>query len=458
VAFEIPSREELHTDFIADYAVQLPDRDVSRGSDPWRLSRVITAVVWSILARLLFFIKMMLPDTAKAEYLARWTALYQFPQKAAAGSLGLHVLQVTGTAGAAVPLDSQLSHADGTLYRISEAAVIGGLNSVLASVAAVSLGRQTNKVAGELLTFTVPPPDVDAQATLVGDLTDGVDTEDEEVYRERFLAHLSDPPEGGAVSDYVEWARSVPGVLSAYVYRNRRGLGTIDVAVLGAGSGAERVIADLSRVAALIEAKRPANVADYLVLTTVPQPQDITIRIGIDETTYGWDWDDQGLDTGWIITAEDAVGKTITVPAAPAAVTVGVRLTVGGEEATVTARVTDTLTLALTPKDEGGDPPAWFSSPAALQYIRASGDLVVPVQRAIRAVFAKLGPARSSYAAMAWDSSLRTAKIIAAATDLDGVDDAELAVPAANIAPADTYGATISFLTPGQIRVWKLVE
>ncbi|WP_413462564.1 baseplate J/gp47 family protein [Kingella kingae] len=39
------------------------------------------------------------------------------------------------------------------------------------------------------------------------------------------------PPAGGNQYDYKNWALSVDGVSSAYVYPLRRGLGTVDIAI-----------------------------------------------------------------------------------------------------------------------------------------------------------------------------------------------------------------------------------
>jgi hypothetical protein len=99
MAFEIPSREEIHGEFIADYAGAQTDVNVSRGSDPYRLGRVISGIAWSILAKLLFYLKMALPDTAVGEFLLRWGIIYDFLPKGPAGSARELSLEVSGTPG-----------------------------------------------------------------------------------------------------------------------------------------------------------------------------------------------------------------------------------------------------------------------------------------------------------------------------------------------------------------------
>ncbi len=452
MALEVETRDELSTEFLSAYGVAFPEKNKSRGSDPWRLARVVSGLCWTILARLLSFDKQRLPDTAEGANLARWGGIFKVEQLAAAVSSGSAALRCTGTVGAPVTTGAQLTHADGTIYAVaSVGAVIGGGGTVDVDVTSISKGLATNKLTGETLTFTSPPLNVNATATLVKDLTKGLDLELESGWRERILARIGDPPTGGSVADYIDWARSIPGVAKAYLWRHRRGLGTIDLAVLGAGTGAARIVTDTSPVDELIETERPANLRDFVVLGTTAQSQDVTVRIEQDSSKYKWDWDDGGLST-YLITAIDAGLKTITVPGAPAAIIAGKRLTVRGEESTVVSRAGDVLTLSV-----------WFTFTPTLStdFIRASGDQVVATRSAIIALFDRLGPARDTrYAATVWPSSLLTDDILAAAKSVIG--DGQKAIvdlPVADVTPADALNGalTVPFLVPGKVQVWKKV-
>ncbi len=456
MAFGISSREELFAIFRTDYAGAQPSKNVSRGSDPYRLGRVISGLAWSCVARLLFFVKIMLPDTAEAEWLERWGGVYDFPRRLPVGSTGVLALRVTGTVGNAVPVDTPLEHEDGTQYKVTTVgAVVGGGGTVDVSVAATSKGLATNKIADEILTFTSPPTGI-TSAVLVEDLENGLDIETLEEYRVRLLAHIGDPPEGGACHDYIEWAKTIDGVKDAYVWAHRRGAGTIDVAILGYGTGADRIVSSdvTSAVEDYIDSVRPGNVRDFVILTPEDQSQDVDVEIDIDETKYKWDWDDLG--TGYAISAHDSGAQTITVPSAPAAVIAGVRLTVLGEEAIVTNRTSDVLTLAFE-DDYDGNAVSWFTFTVSTQDIRASGDLVRPVRDAVTKLFNTFGPARSVYSEASWQAELRISKLYAAITDVTGVDDADINTPSASVDPEDTFelDGTIPFLVPGNIKVWK---
>jgi uncharacterized phage protein gp47/JayE len=458
MAFTIPTREEIASAFLSDYAGAQPKKNVSRGSDPYRLGRVVSGAVWTLLAKLLFFVKNALPDTAIGSFLDRWGKVFRFLRLAPVGSSGTNCLTVTGTPAEGVPQGTQLAHADGTLYEVSTVgAVIGGGGSVTISISATSTGLATNKGINEVLTFTSPPAGVDADATLVVALTGGLDLESDADYAARLLAHIGDPPEGGAVHDYVEWAKTIAGVSDAYVWTHRRGAGTVDVAVLGPGTGSARVPSStvLTEVDDYIESVRPGNARDWLLLTTSAVTQDVQITIDIDDTIYKWDWDDAGA--GYTITAHDSTAKTITVPSAPASVVAGTRLTVRGEEARVTNRATNVLTLSFE-NDHDDNVVTWFSFSVtdSTDTIRASGDLVKPVRFAIMDLFNSIGPARSSYSKTSWIDQLKLSKLYAAITDVAGVDDTTITTPNATVSPTtDDYGDTIYFLVPGTIEVYK---
>jgi uncharacterized phage protein gp47/JayE len=106
----------------------------------------VSGTAWSILGKVKWVVDKLLPDSTVDWVQDRWAAIYNFPRKQPQGSTGTNVLRVTGTIGNAVPVDSQLAHADGTLYHVTSAsAVVGGSGYVDVSIAADSKGQATNK-------------------------------------------------------------------------------------------------------------------------------------------------------------------------------------------------------------------------------------------------------------------------------------------------------------------------
>lgn len=444
MAFELSSRDQLHTEFIEQHEVALPDVDTSRGSDAYRLGRVVSGVAWSTIAKGIGIERNLLPDQADEETLLRWANLLEIPREGASPSQGSSALRVSGTIGAAVTNGAELAHDDGTLYRVtSVGAVVGGGGTVDVDVASSSVGAITNKVTGEKLRFTTPLAGVQAEAELVQDLTGGLDVEDLERWRGRIMDALAEPPEGGAVHDYVTWAKGTsPAVKDVYVWVHRRGRGTIDVAALQAGTGADRIIVDTSAMEAAIAEKRPAGVKDVALLEVLTNAQEIVVEIDIDTSRFSWDWDDGGVATA--VTGTNAGLKQVTAAGIPAGAAVGKRIQILGEQRTITARVGDVLTLD-----------SWFGFNPGTYSVRAGGDLVEPVQAAIRALFSQLGPARGAYARLPWVDTLKLFQIVCAVGDVDGVEDLEVTTPITNLTPADSRGATVYLLVPGAVQVFK---
>ena len=71
------------------------------------------------------------------------------------------------------------------------------------------------------------------------------------------------------------------------------------------------------------------------------------------------------------------------------------------------------------------------------------------------ALFNTLGSARSDFSETSWIAELKLSKLNGAITDVTGVDDCTITVPAFNIVPVDDYGETVPFLVPGVIEVLK---
>lgn len=114
----------------------------------------------------------------------------------------------------------------GVLYE-STAPVALSSSSVVVTVRAYSdqvdragFGSLGNLVAGDELELANAPAAVSSRATVIGRTVDGADPEDVETsYRDRVVFAIARPKQGGAESDYLSWARQVPGILGAWPYR-----------------------------------------------------------------------------------------------------------------------------------------------------------------------------------------------------------------------------------------------
>jgi uncharacterized phage protein gp47/JayE len=240
------------------------------------LARIHAAATSGLYGFLDWIWRQIFPDTAEAEQLARWAAIWGIARKAAvpaAGNIGL-----VGVNGSIVPLDTALLRSDGAEYRTTAVATIAGGVAVVA-VAASEPGLAGNAAAAQKLTFASPVAGVNAIATVAGGgLAAGADEEDDDSLRARLLTRIRRPPHGGNAADYERWALEVAGVTRAWVYPLQLGPGTVSIAFVM--DGREDIIPtgpDVDLVAAHIDEVRPVT-ADVTVFAPIAAPLDFLIH------------------------------------------------------------------------------------------------------------------------------------------------------------------------------------
>lgn len=173
-----------------------------------------------------------------------------------------------------------------------------GFGSVPAVFVAVTKGTVSNLPKGTVCTWDNPPAGADATFTLTADMSGGLDTEDNPSVFGRIVSRLQTPPRGGVSEDYREWLENAVGVASVYLYPRRSGTGTVDIVIVGGGTGAARVPSDATRQAAAddIDAARPvaAESADVLLPSIAATGRLVRVRVIPAATKYAFDWDDTG--------------------------------------------------------------------------------------------------------------------------------------------------------------------
>jgi len=276
--FARPTLGALIRDTQASIAARLPGSDpLLRVSNLNILARLFAGVAHLLFGYLDWIVRQVLPDSADAEYLDRWAAIFGLsrqPAIAAAGSV-----QIAGTTGATLPAGAVLVRADGAAY-VTQAAVTLAAGTGTASVVARASGAAGNAASGATLTLAAAVSGITG-VTTVGSagLTGGADQESDTAYRARLLARLQAPPQGGAASDYQAWALAQPGVTRAWVYPLARGLGTVDVTFTMDNRLPGSIIpasGDVAAVQAALNALRPVT-ADLLVWAPAGVALNVTI-------------------------------------------------------------------------------------------------------------------------------------------------------------------------------------
>ncbi|WP_066667329.1 MULTISPECIES: baseplate J/gp47 family protein [unclassified Sphingomonas] len=277
MTFIRPTLSELITRATADFDARMPGADSRvRRSFLDVLARVHSGAAHGLYGYLSWLALQLMPDTAEAEYLDRWSTIWGVARKAAAPAMG--TIALTGVNNAVVSAGALLARSDGTRFRTLDAAVIaGGVATV--QVEAVDGGAAGVTAPGAQLTFISPVSGVGAIAIATDGLVGGADEESDAQLLARLLTRIRTPPQGGAASDWTSWALEVPGVTRAWTYPNWMGPGTVGLTfVLDGRDDILPTEADLDAVAAYVEPRRPVTATPIVF---APTPQPVTLLIGL---------------------------------------------------------------------------------------------------------------------------------------------------------------------------------
>lgn len=171
--------------------------------------------------------RMAVPFTAEDEFLFAWAALVGIYPKPATGSTGS--AQFSGNPGIVVPNGTALRQADGTTYTTTADGTVDSTGAVTVPIASTDVGALTNADTGTPIAIISPIVGINSQGVTVGATTGGADAETNDQLRSRMLYRYREPPQGGAATDYVEWALEVPGVTRAWANPLGAGVGTVVV-------------------------------------------------------------------------------------------------------------------------------------------------------------------------------------------------------------------------------------
>ncbi len=290
--YAIPTFEEIRAAYLRDILNLLPDAAVDPDSDHFIRATATSSAVDGLYHHQLWIARQILPDTADSEYLERHAALRGITRKPAVAAVGQ--LVVSGAPGAVIPAGEVVRHTLTELAFFTTAqAMIDPQGQAGVAVTAATAGAMPAFV-GEPVLFVQAPAGVQGQALLT--LSGGVPAETDVELLARLLDYMRNPPGGGNVADYRRWALAVPGISRAWTIPARRGLGTVDVAVLGpqGPASAEAVAA----AQAVVDANRPAACPDAWVLSPTPLLVNVTVAARLDAGCICSLWDGTN---GWAV-------------------------------------------------------------------------------------------------------------------------------------------------------------
>lgn len=223
MAFNRPTLRQLITQLQAD-AERNAGAAQLRQSNLRVLPKCFAFAVHGLYAFIDWIVRQLFPDTAEYLYLERHASIQGIYRRAASAATG--TLTVTRAEGAALPVGTVFLAADGvTRYETTEEPE-DAENDV--AVRCMAAGVAGNRPEGETYTLVSALSGVTAEA-VGSEMAGGADAESDDDLRSRLLFRLQNPPRGGTETDYIAWAKEVPGVTRAWCFPKEQGIGTVVV-------------------------------------------------------------------------------------------------------------------------------------------------------------------------------------------------------------------------------------
>lgn len=222
MAFDRPTLRELITQMTTDAEREAGAKQL-RQSNLRVLPKVFAYACHALYGFITWILKQIFADTAEAQYLARQASIQGIYRRAASKATG--TLTVSYTEGATLPVGTIFMADDQTRYETTAEPEVG---SYTVPVQCLEVGTIGNREEGQTYTLVSPVTGVDAEA-VGSEMAGGAEAESDESLRERLLYRLRNPPRGGTATDYVAWAKEVPGVTRAWCFPKEQGIGTVVV-------------------------------------------------------------------------------------------------------------------------------------------------------------------------------------------------------------------------------------
>ena len=342
----IKTPEQIRDDYLRTYSNALiargvPSPNTSKGTEIYTRASALAQQIYMASANVPVVANAQMPDTAQGDDLARGAATRGLALRPAGPSAGSVILASTVATAIGIVKGAQLVDPAGLRYAVT----VGGqyLNGAAVPISAVDMGTATNLNAGAILRWVVPPAYCQPNAVVSpGGLTGGMDVENYEGLRTRYLGLLQNPPNGtNWASSNAAAEASSPAVQKAFTFCAANGPSTMHVAVAGAPT-AQNKNRDVNLIT-LAQTITPAILAQFpdfveVVTTTVVNiPVSVAFGLALPASTAA---SPAGPGGGWIDGAPFPV-------ASPNALGIGVAGPGGGTGYVAVSAVTSSTVFTL---------------------------------------------------------------------------------------------------------------
>ena len=377
--------------------------NVTPGSDYYVMAQAFANEAAVGMANCVLKADELMPDTATFTALDRVATPIGLSRRAASGSLGLIVYSASATS--VVTTGSVLLDSAGLRYQVSTGGTYN--NGDLIPIAAIDTGSATNLATGSTLRWIAPPAFASTNALVnAGGLTNGVDGEDDETFRNRIYARLQTFPAGGNWQYVATIAEaSSPSVQKAFVYPAIQGAATLHVAVVAppTTTNKNRDVATATiagSVSPNVQGQIPEH-AFSLITTVANVPVDVGIGLALPAATTA---SPPGVGGGWLDgspwPASITVGALVTAVTSTTQFTVNAQIlpTLGVTHIAWLSPLTWTITNAIVTAVSGSSGAYTITIDTPMVGI-ATGNLIFPQSSnqatyitALLAFFALMGP------------------------------------------------------------------
>ena len=277
--FERPTLQELVERAIADTESRLPGADTKlRRGNLQILPRVHAAAVHGLYGYLEFMAKQAMPDTAEAEYLDRWAAVWGVLRRPAARATGNATM--TGTVGSVIAEGTLFRRNDNARFVASEEVIFSGTSAEVPLIAEEA-GDDGNTDAEAVISLVSPITGVTTVGEVAEDgLTGGWIRRRTRPFWPVCCGASRSRPTAGPRRIMSPGPWSVPVLRGPTAEGGRMGAGTVGVTFLmdDTEGGPIPTPDDMARVQAYIDERRPVTAA-VTVYALTPVELDFTIQL-----------------------------------------------------------------------------------------------------------------------------------------------------------------------------------
>ncbi len=175
-----------------------------------------------------YIARQSVPWTAEDEAQVGWAALKNVQRKPAIAS-SYQVAFPNSVAGTVLPAGTAMNTPDSLAFSTVGAATVAAGGTVTATILSSGTGTAYNLAVGASISLASSIAGINSTGSVAAVITSATDLETPDAFKARMLQSYAAPPQGGARTDYVEWAEAVPGVSRAWCNPNGAGPGTVVV-------------------------------------------------------------------------------------------------------------------------------------------------------------------------------------------------------------------------------------